>query len=352
MLCSRGERRVSVWVLMSSFGLGVGVLGCTCGAATPSSGPAASGSAATASLDPELAARVLARVGDRTITLADFSQALERMDRFERLRYQTPERRKLLLDEMIDTELLAREAERRGLDKRPETQAALDQLMRDEVLRELRRSQPPLEELPAGEVQAYYAAHPDEFRDPERRRIAVVVVGARDLARKLAAELGAADAAAWSEAVRVHSVRQDVEVPAGSPEVARPPLTLAGDLGLVSAPGELRGNNPQVPEALRAAVFALQDVGAVTPEPVEIDGQFYVVRLVAKLPARIRSLSEADTMVRVRVLAERIGRAEAALNDRLREQFPVVINEEGLAKLRATLALEAASAATPGSVHP
>jgi PPIC-type PPIASE domain len=350
MLCSRGERRVSVWVLVSGFGLGVSVLGCTCGAATPSSGPAASGT--TASLDPELAARVLARVGERTITLADFSQALERMDRFERLRYQTPERRKLLLDEMIDTELLAREAERRGLDKRPETQAALDQLMRDEVLRELRRSQPALEELPAGEVQAYYAAHPDEFRDPERRRIAVVVVGTRDLARKLATELRAADAAAWSEAVRTHSVRQDSEVPAGSPEVARPPLSLAGDLGLVSAPGELRGNNPEVPEPLRAAVFALQDVGAVAPEPVEIDGQFYVVRLVAKLPARIRSLSEADTMVRVRVLAERIGRAEAALNDSLRKQFPVVINEQGLAELRAALALEAASAAAPGSVHP
>ena len=52
-------------------------------------------------LSPEQATRTLAKVGDRVITLGDFAATLERMDQFDRLRYQTKERRKELLDEII-----------------------------------------------------------------------------------------------------------------------------------------------------------------------------------------------------------------------------------------------------------
>src|SRR5262249_16677528 len=76
-------------------------------------GPQPSASASMG-LTPELAAKVLARVGDREITLGEYAATLQRMDQFERLRYQSPERRKLLLDEMIKVELLAAEAQRRG----------------------------------------------------------------------------------------------------------------------------------------------------------------------------------------------------------------------------------------------
>ncbi|RYE88702.1 MAG: hypothetical protein EOO75_13010 [Myxococcales bacterium] len=75
-------------------------------------------------LPPEEAARVLARVGDRTITLGDYAAALERMNDFDRMRYQAPDKRRELLNEMIDFELLALEARRQGLDKSPELIAA------------------------------------------------------------------------------------------------------------------------------------------------------------------------------------------------------------------------------------
>src|SRR5262249_17504775 len=58
---------------------------------------------------PDLAGRVLARVGDRTITLGDYVAVLDGMDRIERARYQTPDRREQLLKEIVDVELLARE---------------------------------------------------------------------------------------------------------------------------------------------------------------------------------------------------------------------------------------------------
>src|SRR5438105_14994280 len=59
---------------------------------------------------------VLAKVGDKTITVGDFAAALERLDDISRDRFRAPAERKKLLQELIDNELLAQEARRRGLD--------------------------------------------------------------------------------------------------------------------------------------------------------------------------------------------------------------------------------------------
>src|SRR3982751_6687354 len=72
----------------------------------PTPSPAASVSVAPpGQLTPELARQVLVKVGDREITLGEYAETLERMDPFERLRYQSPDRRKLLLNEILQVEL-------------------------------------------------------------------------------------------------------------------------------------------------------------------------------------------------------------------------------------------------------
>src|SRR5882724_5983171 len=63
--------------------------------------PSESVSAALGQLTPELAKQVLAKVGEREITLGEYAETLARMDPFERLRYQSADRRKQLLSEMI-----------------------------------------------------------------------------------------------------------------------------------------------------------------------------------------------------------------------------------------------------------
>lgn len=276
-------------------------------------------------LTPELSQRVLARVGERVITLGDYVAALERMDPFERLRYQTPERRKMLLDEMIDIELLAREAERLGLEDEPETQAYLRQLEREELLHQLRDQQPKLEELPDAEVRAYYDAHLDDFRDPERRRVAVIAVRSKDQAQKILEQLEA-DIERWGELTRAHSLLKGDE--------PRLPLELEGDLGFVTAVGVEKGSNPEVPEGVRAAVFEINELGQLHSEVVAEGGRFYVVRLVSRSTARTRSYQEAETTIRVRLLQQRLQKAEQRLAEELRSKFEVHIDEEALAKLR------------------
>jgi parvulin-like peptidyl-prolyl isomerase len=288
--------------------------------ATVSSGPIM-----PTQLTAELAGRVLAQVGGRTITLGDYAAALDRMDQFERLRYQTPERRKQLLDELINMELLAREAEKRGLDKSPETQERLRQLLREEVLRRRRETLPKLEELPMGDVRAYYDSHRDELREPERRRVGHIALKDRAKAEQVLAQARTATPAQWGELVKRNATQ---------PEQGDVPIELAGDLGFVSPPGTERGSNLNVPEPLREAVFKLSAVGDVSQQLVLHEGEFHVVRLMGISAARDRTFAEAERTVRVQLLQEMVAKSERALLDELRKTTPVTINEAALSRVK------------------
>lgn len=306
-----------------------GLLLCGCDESEQSQAPAAAGSGTgdPRQLSQELASKVLAQVGSRTITLGDYAATLERMDQFERLRYQTPERRKQLLDELINIELLAREAEKRGLDKRPEAQERLRQLLREELLRRRRETLPKLADLPMGEVRAYFDSHRDELREPERRRVGHIVSKDRAKAEQILAQARTANPAQWGELVKRNTP--------GIADPANPiPLELAGDLGFVSAPGSERGANLNVPEPLREAVFKLNQVGQVYDQLVAYEREFHIVRLMGMSAERDRTFAEAERTVRVKLLQEMIDKSERALLDELRQKTPVTINEAALSRVK------------------
>lgn len=288
---------------------------------------------------------MLARVGARTITLGDFAAALERMDPFERIRYQTDDRRQALLDEMINVELLAREAERRGLDQKPETQELIRQYQRDELLRRVRAEVPGPGQLSRDQVQAYYQEHKAEFVDPERRRAAQIVLNDAGLAARVLAEAAGADADRWHALVKQYN--PDAAGAEGDKTVARPAIEVAGDLGLLTAPGTgspgvgapggaggaAGSASAEPPEAVRRAVFEIGQEGQVYPQPVAVGGRFHVLRLVSKLEARQRSLEEVDAAVRARLVRSLQEQAENDLVKRLRQSIPVSIDEQALERV-------------------
>jgi peptidyl-prolyl cis-trans isomerase C len=116
------------------------------------------------------------------------------------------------------------------------------------------------------------------------------------------------------------------QAPAAPPE-------LAGDLGIVGPPGHPRGANPAVPEALRAAVFKIGEIGAVLDEIVESDARFHVVRLTGRTDARDRAYAEAERTIRVAIVQQKIREREAELDRELRQKYPVAIDDGALAKL-------------------
>lgn len=302
-------------------------LGCrdkpTSGAALPS----ASASARPSGITPELAARVLAKVGSRQITLGDFAATLERMDPFERLRYQSADRRKQLLNELIDLELLAEEAKRRGLDKQPETQERTRQMLRDELLAQVRGSGGSPSDVSVADAHQYYEQHRDDFREPERRRVAHIALATEAEAKAVLEKALNATPAEWGKLVAEKS--SDLK---SKPSPTTPP-ELAGDLGIVGPPGHPRGANPQVPEALRAAVFEIEKLGGVLARPIAEGGRYHLVRMTGQTAARDRSFADAERSIRVALVQDRIRAREAELEAELKQKYPVTIDEAQLARI-------------------
>lgn len=303
--------------------------------------PSASASARPSGITPELAQRVLAKVGGREITLGEFAATLERMDPFERLRYQSADRRKQLLEELIDLELLAEEARRRGLDQQPETQERVRQMLRDELLSQIRAGVPPPEAISEADARQYYEAHRDEFREPERRRVAHIALAGENEAKAVLEKALRASPSEWGKLVAEKS--RDAKTKP-SPDL---PEELAGDLGIVGPPGHPRGENPRVPEPLRAAVFEIEEVGGVLGRPVAAGKTFHVVRLTGKTEARDRSFADAERSIRVALVQARIREREAELELELKKKYPITIDEQQLAKIPLPAAVSSHGGSTP-----
>ncbi|MBK8252859.1 MAG: peptidyl-prolyl cis-trans isomerase [Polyangiaceae bacterium] len=303
------------------------------------------GGEAVGGLSAEQASKIIAKVGDRHITLGDFARTLERMDPFDRLRYQTKERRRELLQEMIDTELLAQEAVRKGLDKRPEIDDAIRQLYRDALLSKMRDTLPPPGAITADEVKAYYEANADRFSEPERRRVSAIVVQTKaDADKALAAAQKTKTSAEWGELFLKTSIT--------APKTRGPndPVDLAGDLGIVGPPSDPRGANTKVPNAVRQAVFKLNAVGEIVGSVIEAEGKFFVVRLSGLTAGHKRTLQEADRNIRVAILQQKMADLEKALDTELRGKFQVTIDEKVLSQI--TLPKPLVDAATQAPRRP
>ncbi len=305
----------------------------------------AGGHAVPTSLTPEQAKQTLAKVGDETITLGDYAAALEHMDQFDRLRYQSVERRKELLDEMITVKLLAKEATDKGYDKDPIAQQEMRAILRDSMLAEARKNAPAPADVPEAEVRAWYEAHRAEYRDPERRRISVIVVRDEATARDvLAAAKKNNNPTQWGELVRAKSLDPQAR--------ANVPVDLAGDVGIVSPPGDPRGENARVPEEVRAAAFEIAEIGGTSDKVVTSHGKLYVVRLTQKLPPHERTYEEAERSIRVKLSQDKLRAKEDELIAELRKSVKVEIDEGALGTVKIDMGDGGGPAALPSSAPP
>src|SRR5690349_3899171 len=78
---------------------------------------------------------VVAKVGDETITADEVRQRLNETSPFLRARYNTLDRKKEFLENLIRNELLAQEAVRQGYDKSPAVKEQMKRAMIQELIK-------------------------------------------------------------------------------------------------------------------------------------------------------------------------------------------------------------------------
>jgi peptidyl-prolyl cis-trans isomerase C len=124
------------------------------------------------------------------ITTEEFKAKLDEQSPFIRARYSTLERKKEFLDNLVRFEVLAKEAERQGLDKDPQVQETLRKVMVQKLVQKTFGDQSGVQSIPDADAQKYFDDHKDEFQKPKKVRLSAIVwtapAGSPEVAKKLA----------------------------------------------------------------------------------------------------------------------------------------------------------------------
>ncbi|MBC7172792.1 MAG: peptidylprolyl isomerase [Polyangiaceae bacterium] len=278
----------------------------------------------THGLTAEQAREVAATVGESQITVGEVAEALNDQSPYLRARYTSPERRSEFLDHLVQFELLAAEAERRGYRERPEVvdarkQALIAELVREEIDARVRPS-----DVTDAEISAYFAAHPDEFDQPEQVRASHILFRDRRRADRALAELKAKPS-------DIAHFRRIALESSEDPETRE----RGGDLRFFSRPPAEGANEPWhgPPMAVARAAFELTENGQIHAAVVESPAGFHVVARTAHRPAMRRTLDEVEGVIRHRLYRDRRDAAMQALLARLRNAR-IETNPEALTKVR------------------
>ena len=156
-------------------------------------------------LSEEQANEVLVKVGDRTITVGELADRLASQSPYLQARFESPERRKEFLDNLVRYELLVYEAKRRGYADDPEVVSARRNIMIQELIKQ--EVDQPLagKEISDEEVQAAYDANPKEFDRPAQVRASHIFIKDRAKAAGVLQKAKAGDRTAFTKLARDES---------------------------------------------------------------------------------------------------------------------------------------------------
>lgn len=276
------------------------------GATTSTEGPRTHG------LTDEEARQVLAKIGDHEITVGEFADSIASKGPFLRARYNSPERRRELLDQMVRFELFAQEAERLGFDDLPEVQRTRKQVLIRRFLKQEFEDRIQLTDVSDADVQSYYDAHQDEFNKPEQVRASLILIANQATAQRVLRQILASP-------TDMRLFRQLAEAHNTDPSTR----DRFGDIGFFSRPAERQADEPALAAEVAETAFALETIGTVHPELIRTSEGFAIVKITGRRAPLRRTLEEASRPIRHRLWRERREQAVEDLVTRLRGEADV-----------------------------
>jgi parvulin-like peptidyl-prolyl isomerase len=269
--------------------------------------------------------KIVATWDSGTVSLADMGRWGRALSEFDRMRYQSDDRKKELLTEIISLELLAGEAISAGYDERPDVRLLMKLEVARRFLEDKVKDQVSLKDITEEAVWAYFDTHRAEFLLPETRRAWHVLVSGEAVARRVRSELlqAAAQAPDSLEASFIRAVKQYSEDQATR--------IADGELGYIDARGEVHGivRRQTVCPELARAVFSLPELPAATGF-VTCDDGLHMAFVSESRPAVQQRLEEVSPRIKNRLLQDQREEARRALIDELVAKAGVSVNEEHL----------------------
>lgn len=250
------------------------------------------------------AEQVLAVVDGQPITTADFADEMAERGAGN---FGTVAARRGLLDDMVQTKVLAANGRARGYLGEYGVRRELESIVAGKYQREVIEPQLAALDVNDDEVAAYYADHQRRFVIPEAAHAAIIFFEVRaHTPDDVVAETRARAARVHAEAARQHEPTFGVLAIDNSDDQAS--RYRGGDVGWLAAGQPDSRWEPAVMEA----IFALEQPGDLAPV-VETPSGLYVIRLLEKQPESLRPLEEVAPAIHYLLMAEKRAQRSEAL---------------------------------------
>jgi len=271
---------------------------------------------------------VVAKVGDDVITAEELKRRLDETSPFLRARYNTLDRKKEFLENLIRNELLAQEAQRQGYDKSPAVKEQMKRAMIQELIKHQLDEKLTGQDIPEADLRKFYDAHIDDFVKPERARVFHILLPAKTPAEKTEGRKKATallkDIDAREKKGEVNAF-QTTAMKESKDQLSAP---MGGDLRFLSRDELAKAYSTE----LATAAFELKNPGD-KGGPIETPAGVELVKLQVKTVALNRSFEESKDSIRGRMARERRSREYDDWMKKLRESTPVTINDAELEKV-------------------
>ena len=281
---------------------------------------------------PEQRATVVAKIGDQVITLGELEARLAHESPVIRSQFASAQKRKEYLATLVQFELLAAEARRRGLEKDPEVLEAAKQTMVRKFLTDMAVDEVKADSFTDADLQAYYDANPGLYHKPEQVDVSHILVKDEATARRIADELRAA---AIGQPAKLVEAWNDY---VGRESLDAQTVPYLGSLGLVSKTPP-PGATPQDLERLARVPAEVVDAAMgrevlTVGTPIHSPMGWHVLMVTSRMPAVERAFADVKESIRPRVVKRERDLRRQKLLESLRTSVPVEMNEEALRLLQ------------------
>lgn len=263
-----------------------------------------------------LGEKPVAVVGDQVISRAQLDHALAFYSSNPMVNAE--EGRIKLLNEMIEVQVMYNKAVQSGFDKSPEFINNQRKLLAYEYKKYLQQKVAETTKVTDVDLQIYYEKNKEKYTKPSMKRVAIFQLRNDLPAGKLSLKQ-VKEAAAYltpEEGFGKYALESHHTKTANR----------AGKLPWVSATSEIAG----IPAELFEKADDLE-IGEVS-SPIKMDGDTYLVRLMAKKEQTVTSLDELKTSLRTQLLAERKESLFKTFLQQAKESTKIEIIKDNLGK--------------------
>jgi peptidyl-prolyl cis-trans isomerase C len=260
----------------------------------------------------------VAIVNGEVITHAEFERRIQQLAPFARARLSSVEKRKDFLDSVVQFEILADEAEKRGYGDDPAVIQAMKDVMIRKMIQEEVRDRVSMADITDEQVESYYREHQSEYRQPEARRTLLLLVETKKEAQQIRADLTENQPDATDQ--RVLEFRKLAAQLSTDREAARE----GGDVGWIAHPDAR-------PERIKLSreVFALEQAGDVT-EPFQLKARWALASYFKKRSGSVKRLEDVRQSIRETLYERAKKKARDAFVAELKENARVERHEDVL----------------------